>query len=160
MSLYPERPKPTLIESLAPDCHEALLQYNDNQLVIRVTGDPGVKFDFEQHKYNPVNPWGEGIVTTLSGNEYFIFRRSLSLPATILNTRESIKQGRLIAAYFKQRDFELPPVEFGKPWAIPGFYTTSAVRSLLLGSGVASPDHTVGRKLDEPNPFDKYWRLF
>jgi hypothetical protein len=160
MTLNIEGRRPYQRERLIePAWQDELLQYSDNQLAIRVTGNPGVIFEFAKHKYNPVDPWGEGIVSTRSGNDYFIFRRSLSLPATIVNTRESIKQGKPIVAHFTPRDFELPHVEFGKPWAIRGFYTTSAVCSILLASSVASPGHPVGREIDKPNPFDKYWRI-
>jgi hypothetical protein len=76
----------------------------------------------------------------------------------IVNTRETDKQGKLIADE-KASPAQLPPVEFGNAWKIPGFYTTSEVESILLRYKMAADGHDVGHKIDSPNPFDKYINL-
>ena len=139
-----------------PVYNQETVQYQDDQLALSITGDRGAKFDFENHKWSPTEPMGEGIVSTKSGNDYYIFTRHKR--TYIVNTRETTEQGKVIAAA-KESPAQLPPVEFGKPWKIPGFYTTSDIESVLLRYKVAVPGHNVGRPRDEPNPFDKYQSL-
>jgi hypothetical protein len=140
-----------------PEYKQEIVQYQDDQLALSITGETGAKFDFDKHKWSPTEPTGEGIVSTKSGNDYYIFTRHKR--THVVNTRESDKRGELVAADIEQYPAQLPPMEFGKPWKIPGFYTTSDVESILLRYKVAVSGHDVGRKIDGPNPFDKYQSL-
>ena len=64
-----------------------------------ITGERGTIFDWDKFKWSPTEPGEEGIVSTASGNDYYIhtdWRRTY-----IVNTRESERKGQLVAAYSK-----------------------------------------------------------
>jgi hypothetical protein len=135
-----------------PRYNQEILQYQNNQLVLRLTGERGTVFDFDLHKYSPTKQQNEAIASTKSGNDYYIFTKGDR--TYIVNIGETNEQGKLIAAY-KEFPADLPQIEFGRPWKIPGFYHTSDVESILLKYKIGD----IGHKIDEPNPFDKYINL-
>jgi len=139
-----------------PEYTQETLQYADDQLALYLTGERGAKFNFDEHKWSPTERSGEAIITTESGNEYHMFNRRHHI--YIVNTNESEKQGKLVIGRYAP-NITPPPIEFGKPWKIPGFYTTTEVDSVLLRYKVVAPGKEVGHKIDSPNPFDKYQRL-
>jgi hypothetical protein len=149
--------QPSRIEQgSTPEYQQETLQYQNGQLALKITGEQGAKFDFDKHKWSPIESMGEGIVSTKSGNDYYIFTKNDR--TYVVNTRESDRGEKLVAAY-KEFPAQLPSVELGKPWEIPGFCTTSDVESVLLKYKIADPNQNVGRKIDDPNPFDKYQSL-
>jgi hypothetical protein len=94
---------------------------------------------------------GEVIVSTKSGNDYYIFTDAEKGITYVVNTRETIRRGKLVAAHTKQYPGHLPAVELGKPWEIPGFYTTSDAESIILKYKIASPNYAdVDQKIDGP----------
>ena len=131
-----------------------ILQYHDQQLGYLITGEQGTKFDWEKFKWTPYEPGEEGLVSTRSGNEYYIYVDD-DERTWIVNTRESERTGNIVAVhqYFYQ---DLPPITFGEPWRIPNFYRTSAVESILLGNQFGD----TGNKIDEPIPFTKHRHYF
>lgn len=154
MSEGAEGQKPSRIEQgSAPEYKRETVQYQNGQLAVRITGDRGAKFDFDMHKWSPTKLMRKGIVSTKSGNDYYIFTRSDH--TYIINTRETIKRGKLVAVY-KEYPAHLPLIELGKSWKSPGFYATSDVESVLLKYKVTAPEQNMGRKIDDPNPFDTY----
>lgn len=140
-----------------PKYTEETVQYKNGQLAIRLHGEFGTKFDFAKHKWSPTEPGEQAIVSTESGNDYYIFTDG-HWRTYIVNTGESVRTGRLVAAY---RDFpaKLPQVQFGKSWNIPGFYRTTGVERILLRYKIAPEGHSVGSAIDGPNPFDKYQNI-
>jgi hypothetical protein len=136
-----------------PEYKQEWLQYNDDQLALLITGEQGAKFDWNMHKYSPTEIGNEGILKTKSGNNYYIFTDRDK--TYLVNARETHEQKKIIAAS-GEYPLELPPLEFGKPWNASGFYHTSDIESLLLRYKIAAKDTTQGRKIDSPNPFDKY----
>jgi hypothetical protein len=130
------------------------LQYRDQKLALLITGERGTKFDWDRFKWTPTEPEEEGIVSTASGNDYYIYtdwQRTY-----IVNTRESERKGQLVAAYSKGIKARLPEITFGEPWRIPGFYTTTEIESILLKYKIGD----IGDKIDEPIPFEKYRHYF
>jgi hypothetical protein len=130
-----------------------ILQYHDQRIGLLITGERGTRFDWDKFKWTPKEPGQEGIVSTASGNDYYIYTSWEN--TYIVNTRESERTGRLVAAAqpFSAR---LPPIAFGESWRIPGFYTTTEVERMLLGSQFGD----IGNKIDEPIPFTKYHHYF
>jgi hypothetical protein len=127
-----ERRKSSRIEQEHPLWYELdILQYRDQQLGYLITGERGTIFDWDKFKWSPTEPGEEGIVSTASGNDYYIYagRRN----TYIVNTRESERTGRFVGAA-QPTPAQLPPIVFGTPWRIPGFYTTTEVERILLGS--------------------------
>src|SRR5438270_9822363 len=138
---------PSKIEHLdKPFYNQETLQYHDNQLALHLTGELRALFDFKKHKYSPTELRGEAIVSTKSGNDYYIFTSDRTY---VMNTHKTDDQGKLVG-YYKEFPVELPPIEFGKPWNVPGLFQTSDVDSLLLR--YKKGDN--GRRIDEGNPFD------
>lgn len=143
-----------------PKYNQESVQYQNGQLALNITGESGAQFDFNQHKWSPTRPMGEGIVSTKSGNDYYIFTDAEKGITYVVNTRETVRRGKLVAAHTEQYPGYLPAVEFGQPWDLPGFYITSDVESILLKYKKASNNYAdVDRKIDGPNPFDTYKSL-
>ena len=136
-----------------PGYKQVTLQYRDQQLALLLTGERGRKFDWDKFKWTPTDLWKEGIVSTLSGNDFYIYTGAGN--TYIVNTGESERTGALVAAA-KPFPAQLPPIAFGEPWNIPGFYQTSDVESILLGYKMGD----IGHKIDEPIPFEKYRHYF
>jgi hypothetical protein len=92
-----------------------------------ITGERGTRFDWDKFKWTPKEPGQEGIVSTVSGDDYYIYTSWEN--TYIVNTKESERTRRLVAAAqpFPAR---LPPISFGEPWRIPGFYTTTEVEHM------------------------------
>jgi hypothetical protein len=104
-----EGQRPSLTEQRdAPEYKQETVQYQDDQLALSITGELGAKFDFDKHKYSPTELFGEGIVSTKSGNDYYLFTRHHR--TYVVNTRESVKRGELVGTYFKQSQAQLPPI--------------------------------------------------
>jgi hypothetical protein len=141
-------------QDIRPEYKQEIVQYQNGPLALCLTGERGAKLDFALHKYSPTRPMREAIVSTKSGNDYYILTNGGR--TYVINTRESSEQGKLVAAY-KEFPADLPPIEFGKPWTIPGFYTTSDVESVLLKYKIGDIGE---RKINEPNPFDEYKSRF
>ena len=139
-------------EAQIPRYNQEWLQYNDDQLALLVKGEDGAQFDWKMHKYSPTEVGNEGIVKTKSGNNYYIFSDRDN--TYLVNVGASHDQGKIVSASGKY-PVELPPLEFGKPWDVPGFFKTSDVDSLLLRYEMAAEGKTPGRKIDTANPFDK-----
>jgi hypothetical protein len=68
--------------------------------------------------------------------------------------RDCLKNVR--KAFERKEIPQLPPVKFGEPWVIPGFYRTTDVKSVFLRYKVANTGHDVGLRIGKTNPFDKY----
>ena len=135
------------------------LQYHNQQLALlitgeRVTGERGTKFDWEKFKWTPYEPGDEGLVSTQSGNDYYIYVDD-DERTWFVNTWESERTGNIVAVY-QYLYKNLPPIAFGEPWNIPGFNPTSDVQSLLLKYKIGDSGH----KIDAPIPFEKYRPYF
>ena len=130
-----------------------ILQYHDQQLGYLTTGERGTIFDWDKFKWSPTEPGEEGIVSTVSGNDYYIYAARRN--TYIVNTRESERTGRLVGTA-QPTPAQLPPIVFGAPWKIPDFHTTTEVERILLGSQFGD----IGNKIDEPIPFTKYRHYF
>jgi hypothetical protein len=143
-------------------CREAkvvqeVVQYEDDQLALKLSGDRGAVVNLETHKYSPTSHLGEGIISTASGNEYYILT---SRGRTyIVNTNETLKKGRLVLLCDGYDAESLPPVKLGEPWLVPGFFRTTSVVSVLLKYKVAALGSDVWHKVTGPNPFDSHRML-
>jgi hypothetical protein len=145
-------------EASVPSIQETV-QYADGQMALRITGDDGARFTFDiSYKHDP-STFNEAIISTASGNDYYITHDSMR-GTYIVNVRETIQTGKLIAAYSKDFPAPLPRIDFNKPWTIPGNFRTSSVREVFLRYKIADSDSNAGRKLGIPDPFKKYDALF
>lgn len=117
------------------------LQFKDGALAMRISGGkdaPPYDLNDESVTYSPGrNRKNEAIISTESGNEYFI-KPDLEGGTYVVNTRATQEKGKLVAVYTppeKQPTF--PLVEWGKPMKIGPLETTD-VRGLLLSSKTAA----------------------
>lgn len=129
--------------------HQETLQYPDGQLALKITGESGEVFDWE-HKWSPSQE-GEAILTTQSGNSYFIHNGHQA--TYIVNMGETARLGKPVAAISTGYPTEFPPVEFGTPWEVPGFVRTTPVQSVLLRYKVATEGNRLGTAVQEEDPF-------
>jgi hypothetical protein len=141
-------------EESLPLLHEDIIEFIDGALAIRIRGVRGATFNFGDgsHKYDPADDiTQDAIVRTKSGNTYFISHDSHG-GTYVVNTRETERSGRLVAAYSAGRPTPLPKLEFGRPWSVAELHT-SDVTALLLQYKVAEGSPGLGRRVDQPNPF-------
>lgn len=142
--------------------HQEIVQYNDGQLAIKISGHQGDGIDFSKHKWGPDKLDGEAIVLTESGNGYYVWTNEDH--TLVVNAGETKRQGHLVAAENKHYPVHFPPIEFEKSWHIPGFYDTSPVKSVLMKYKWAHPNSKVGKQVDlpdtdTPNPFVQMKKL-
>lgn len=166
MSHEPARPAAANLGLTHELDRQEIIQYNDGQLALRIEGEKGEVFDWTKHKYDPDgHPDNAAIVLTESGNGYYV-KGGWNSPMRIVNIGESIRQGKLVAAERQDDSHGIPNVTFGESWEVPGFYTTSPVRTIFLKYKQTTPGttHPGARKIDaegkaDPNPFDEYERF-
>ena len=142
-------------QSHEPRPRREVVQYPDGQCALSLTGELGTTFDFQGHKWSPTDLLGEGVVKTRSGNDYYIFTSDQTNSTYILNTNVSREKGTPEVDVRRKRPVILPPVEFGRPWEIPGFYTTTPVTEVLLKYTETAPGQEGYKQIDK-NPFEEY----
>jgi hypothetical protein len=144
--------------SYQPAYRSEVIEYKDRRLAVRVRGDLGSQINFQefQHSYNPLHQSSEGIVTAASEKDYYI-THDHDGNTYLVDIAETMMSGKLVSVQLPEDPAKIPPVQFGKPWDIPGMGKTAAVREVVLSKGaVAVGDAKGGQKSNRPDPFSKY----
>jgi hypothetical protein len=147
-------------ESLsARPLHEEFEKFCDGITARKVTGDRGSRFDLNEGNQSIAwNQTQDAIVTTKSGNDYYI-THDREGGIYIVNTRETEDTGKLVAAHNPQYGSRLPAIEFGLSWNIPGCFSTSDVESLRLRYKVVPRGSLSAGEQQRPDPFERYKSL-
>src|SRR4051794_22093369 len=104
-----------------PAYRSEVVEYQGRHLAMRFKGDLGAKIDFEQspENYNPIHPGRQGIVTACSEKNYYITHDHEGV-IYVVDIDKTKKAGKLVSAYSQKEKAQIPPIEFGKPWDVPG----------------------------------------
>ena len=133
-------PIPTTQEKEAFRSQETV-EYNDGAVNL-LFAEKGDRIVWGEHKYaNPIgSPFDRVIVRTRSGNRY-ILGDGLAI---------SVREKTVFDLYDMKE--ELPDIEIGGAWTIPGYVHTTDIENVELQYKIMPGGGS--RQIDRPNPFD------